>query len=102
MQRPTDRCLSTMVRPLTAKILGLAADMFRALSGGLRLIGGRTINAVWRMGSATRFMGLVMLRSGLSFRRFQLPIDELHFPGVLSLLFLILSGLFSPPVPCPP
>jgi phospholipid/cholesterol/gamma-HCH transport system permease protein len=68
--------------------------MLRALSGGLRLVGRRTINAVWRLGSASRFMGLVMLRSGLSFRRFHLTIDELHFAGVLSLIIIIVSGLF--------
>ncbi len=68
--------------------------MLTPLSGGLRLVGRRTINAIWRMGSATRFMGLVLLRSGLSFRRFRLTIDELHFAGVLSLIIIIVSGLF--------
>jgi len=68
--------------------------MLGSLFGGLRLVGHRTINAVWRLGSASRFMGLVMLRSGLSFRRFHLTIDELHFAGVLSLIIIIVSGLF--------
>ena len=68
--------------------------MLRALIGGIRLVGHLTINAVWRLGSATRFMGLVFVRSGLSFRRFQLTIDELQFAGVLSLIIIIVSGLF--------
>ncbi|HEX7954134.1 MAG TPA: lipid asymmetry maintenance ABC transporter permease subunit MlaE [Burkholderiales bacterium] len=68
--------------------------MFGALAGGLRLVGRRTINAIWRTGSAARFMGLVLLRSGLAFRRFQLTMDELHFAGVLSLIIIIVSGLF--------
>ncbi|MFL6579694.1 MAG: ABC transporter permease, partial [Burkholderiales bacterium] len=46
------------------------------------------------MGSAARFMGLVLLRSGPSLRRFHLTIDELHFAGVLSLIIIIVSGLF--------
>ena len=83
-----------MPRRATVKTWESIADMFGTLSGGLRLIGRRTINAVWRMGAATRFMGLVLLRSGLSLRRFHLTIDELHFAGVLSLIIIIVSGLF--------
>ncbi|MEO8007085.1 MAG: hypothetical protein ABI728_00995, partial [Betaproteobacteria bacterium] len=62
--------------------------MLGSLFGGLRLVGHRTINAVWRLGSASRFMGLVMLRSGLSFRRFHLTIDELHFALGQARMFL--------------
>src|SRR4051812_4864724 len=68
--------------------------MLNALSHGFRLVGRRSINAVWRMGSAARFMGLVLLRSGPSLKRFHLTIDELHFAGVLSLIIIIVSGLF--------
>src|SRR3954465_1208325 len=68
--------------------------MLNALSHGFRVVGRRSINAVWRMGSAARFMGLVLLRSGPSLRRFHLTIDELHFAGTLSLIIIVVSGMF--------
>jgi len=37
---------------------------------------------------------LTLLHSGLSFRRFHLTIRELYFTGVLSLIIIIVSGLF--------
>jgi phospholipid/cholesterol/gamma-HCH transport system permease protein len=58
---------------------------------GLRLIGRLTINGVWQMGCATRFLGVTLLRSALTFRRPQLLLDEIYFAGTLS---LIVSGLF--------
>lgn len=68
--------------------------MIRALDGSLRLIGHLVVNGIWRMGSAARFMGQVLARSALAFRRPQLLLDELFFSGVLSLIIIIISGLF--------
>jgi phospholipid/cholesterol/gamma-HCH transport system permease protein len=68
--------------------------MVGALLQGVRIVGHRTINAVWRLGSATRFMGMVLARSATAFRRPQLTLDEVHFAGVLSLIIIIVSGLF--------
>ncbi len=50
----------------------------------IRLIGHRTINAVWRIGMATRFFILTLLYSGTSFRRFHLIVKELFSTGVMS------------------
>jgi phospholipid/cholesterol/gamma-HCH transport system permease protein len=68
--------------------------MIRPLEGSVRLIGHMVVNGIWRLGSAARFMGQVLARSALAFRRPQLLLDELFFSGVLSLIIIIISGLF--------
>ncbi len=60
----------------------------------LRAIGHRSINSVWRIGRATRFLALTLFYSGASFRRFQLTIKEIFSSGVLSLIIILVSGLF--------
>jgi len=60
----------------------------------IRIIGHRAINAVWRIGMATRFFLLILLYSGNSFRRFHLTIKELFSTGVMSLIIIIVAGLF--------
>jgi phospholipid/cholesterol/gamma-HCH transport system permease protein len=65
-----------------------------ALAGMLRRIGAMTIDGVWRLGFATRFFALVLLHSGQSFRRFGLVVREIYSSGVLSLLIIVVSGLF--------
>ncbi len=57
-------------------------------------IGRRTINAVWRIGVATRFFLLILTHSGNGFRRFHLIIKELFSTGVMSLIIIIVAGLF--------
>ena len=63
-------------------------------SKSIRLVGHRTINAVWRIGLATRFFVLTLIYSGNGFRRFHLIIKELFSSGVLSLIIIIVAGLF--------
>lgn len=60
----------------------------------LRGIGRRTIDAVWRMGLATRFFVQILLHSGTSFRRFHLIVRELFSTGVMSLIIIVVAGLF--------
>jgi len=60
----------------------------------IRLTGHRSINAVWRIGMATRFFFLTLMYSGNSFRRFHLIIKELFSTGVLSLIIIVVAGLF--------
>ena len=60
----------------------------------VRRIGGRAVEGVWRIGFAARFFGLLLLYSGQSFFRLQLTIRELYFSGVLSLVIILVSGLF--------
>ncbi len=64
------------------------------LTDFLRQIGAMTLNGVWRLGFATRFLFLVLLYSGQSLRRVHLTIREIYFSGVLSLLVILVSGLF--------
>ena len=59
-----------------------------------RSIGHHTVNGLWRLGYACRFFALILLHSGTSFRRLRLIIRELFFTGVLSLIIVLVSGLF--------
>jgi phospholipid/cholesterol/gamma-HCH transport system permease protein len=60
----------------------------------IRGTGHRVVNGVWRLGFASRFFLAVLLHSSISFRRFQLTIKEIYFSGVLSLIIILVSGLF--------
>lgn len=60
----------------------------------IRRIGAMTINGVWRLGFAVRFLFLLLRYSGQSLRRIHLTIREIYFSGVLSLLIILVSGLF--------
>jgi len=60
----------------------------------IRRIGRRTSESVLRLGFASRFIALTLLHSGTSFRRLGLVIRELYFTGVLSLIIILVSGLF--------
>lgn len=65
----------------------------RAITG-IRGTGHRVVNGVWRFGFASRFFLATLLHSGMSFRRFHLTIKEIYFSGVLSLIIILVSGLF--------
>ena len=41
-----------------------------------------------------RFFMLILANSGMSFRRFRLTIREIYFAGVMSLVIIMVSGLF--------
>ncbi len=60
----------------------------------LRFLGHRIVNAVWRIGYVSRFFLLILLYSGISFRRFHLTIKELFSSGVMSLIIILVAGLF--------
>ncbi|HZR68310.1 MAG TPA: lipid asymmetry maintenance ABC transporter permease subunit MlaE [Burkholderiales bacterium] len=61
----------------------------------LRALGARVVTQwVWRVGFASRFFWLMLAGSGTSFRRFSLTIREIYFAGVLSLVIILVSGLF--------
>ncbi len=60
----------------------------------IRVIGHRVIDAVWRLGKAARFFFLTLKYSGNSFQRFRLIVKELFSTGVLSLIIIIVAGLF--------
>jgi phospholipid/cholesterol/gamma-HCH transport system permease protein len=60
----------------------------------VRGVGHRTIDAVLRLGYASRFMALTLLHSGTSFRRLRLIVRELYYTGVQSMIIILVSGLF--------
>src|SRR5436309_6592734 len=67
---------------------GRIAELLRAL--GARIVN----NWVWRLGFACRFLWFTLKESGASFRRFHLTIREIYFTGVLSLVIILVSGMF--------
>lgn len=64
------------------------------LISGIRNIGHKTVESVWRIGYAARFFVLILRYSGISFRRFQLTVKEIYFTGVMSLIIILVAGLF--------
>ncbi|MDR2690012.1 MAG: lipid asymmetry maintenance ABC transporter permease subunit MlaE [Azoarcus sp.] len=60
----------------------------------LRRIGALTVDGIWWLGFISRFFAMVLIHSGQSFRRLPLTIREIYFSGVLSLLIIVVSGLF--------
>ncbi|BEV72830.1 MULTISPECIES: lipid asymmetry maintenance ABC transporter permease subunit MlaE [unclassified Paludibacterium] len=64
------------------------------LTSPLRKLGHSTINGIWRLGYASRFLVAILMYSGQSLLRFSLVIREVYFAGVLSLIIIIVSGLF--------
>jgi phospholipid/cholesterol/gamma-HCH transport system permease protein len=60
----------------------------------IRNLGTRSIDTLWRGGAMARFFWLVLVNSGMSFRRIELIIREIYFSGVMSLVIIMVSGLF--------
>lgn len=60
----------------------------------LRQLGHAVVERVWRLGFATRFLFAILTHSGTAFRRLPLTLREVYFSGVLSLLIILVSGLF--------
>jgi len=64
-------------------------------AGALSRLGAWAVDGVWRVGFAARFLGMLLLYSGQSLRRFRtLTMREIYMSGVLSLLIIGVSGLF--------
>jgi phospholipid/cholesterol/gamma-HCH transport system permease protein len=57
-------------------------------------LGRKTIDSLWTLGVASTFIFRVIARSSIVIRRPNLLVAEMHFAGVLSLVIIIVSGLF--------
>ena len=68
--------------------------MIGSLDSSLRHIGHIVVDGVWKLGAIARFSWYVLIRSGESARRVQLTLNEIYFSGTLSLIIIIVSGLF--------
>jgi phospholipid/cholesterol/gamma-HCH transport system permease protein len=60
----------------------------------LERLGGVATGKIWRLGFAARFFVAILLHSGTAIRRFGLTIREIYFAGVLSMIIILVSGLF--------
>jgi len=60
----------------------------------LRRIGAGTVAFVRRLGYSARFSVAVLMHSPEAFRRLSLTLREIYFSGVLSLIIILVSGLF--------
>jgi len=68
--------------------------IFAGVIDFLRFLGRETVDRIWRLGYASRFFVAVLLRSGAAVLRFRLIMREIWFSGVLSLIIIMISGLF--------
>ena len=68
--------------------------MADALQRTLRSIGAGTLSAMVRLGFAARFFLAVLYHSPAALRRLNLTLREIYFSGVLSLVIILVSGLF--------
>lgn len=69
--------------------------MFNSKFGDrVRWLGASLTNRLWRLGFASRFLLATLMHSGMAIRRFPLTIREIYFTGVLSLIIILVSGLF--------
>ena len=62
--------------------------------GRLERLGGNVTALVWRLGYASRFLAYLVMHSGTALKRFRLTMAEIYFAGVLSLIIILVSGLF--------
>lgn len=60
----------------------------------MRRLGANVVERIWRLGFAARFLIALLMYSGTSFRRLQLLAREIYMSGVLSLVIILVSGLF--------
>ncbi|MDA0224528.1 MAG: lipid asymmetry maintenance ABC transporter permease subunit MlaE [Proteobacteria bacterium] len=68
--------------------------MLAATRGLFESLGAAATARLWRLGFATRFLIYLLVHSGTAFRRFRLTLREVYFAGVLSLVIILVSGLF--------
>jgi phospholipid/cholesterol/gamma-HCH transport system permease protein len=68
--------------------------MLDRLKRPLERLGANFIDGIWRVGMMARFFTMVLASSGTSASRFRLVMREVYFTGVLSLVIIIVSGLF--------
>lgn len=68
--------------------------LIEPLARRISALGHWLVDAIWRLGQGARFFAQILFQSGTSFRRFNLIIREMYAAGVLSLVIILVSGLF--------
>src|ERR1700751_6384235 len=69
-------------------------EVLGGLAQGLRRLGGAVTGGISRLGYASRFLVAVLWHSPQAFRRIHLTLREIYFSGVLSLVIILMSGMF--------
>jgi phospholipid/cholesterol/gamma-HCH transport system permease protein len=72
----------------------MASAGIDAVGNALRRLGAGARDAIARLGYATRFFVAVVRESPAAFTRLQLTLREIYFSGALSLVIILVSGLF--------
>ena len=72
----------------------MSTEVATGLAHWLRQIGGGVTGAVGKLGFASRFLLAVLWHTPGAFRRIHLTLREIYFSGVLSLVIILMSGLF--------
>lgn len=70
------------------------AQLYAHARGQIERLGHAVTSQVWRLGFAARFLAYLVLHSATAMRRFRLTVAEIYFAGVLSLIIILVSGLF--------
>ena len=68
--------------------------MAKGVTAQIGAVGAFTLGAVQRLGQAALFLGQVLRHSGTSITRPSLTVREVYFAGALSLIIIMVSGLF--------
>src|SRR4051812_18406326 len=71
-----------------------AGKLTHELRARMERLGGTVTSYALRLGFASRFLAYMVMHSGTAVRRFRLTIAEVYFAGVLSLIIILVSGLF--------
>jgi len=72
----------------------MSSEVMFGVAHFLRRIGGAVTGSISRLGFASRFLVAIVWHSPQALRRMQLTIREVYFAGVLSLVIILMSGLF--------
>ena len=68
--------------------------MAKLMIDNLKQLGAWTIDTLWKLGFASRFLIAIILQTSSLLTRPHLVVREIYYSGVLSLIIIIVSGLF--------
>jgi phospholipid/cholesterol/gamma-HCH transport system ATP-binding protein len=93
--KPMARCPFT-IPPAPTAMKSWKGPRFvdKVIVSALRSLGQKVTSRIWRLGYASRFFLAMLLHSGTALRRLNLTIREIYFTGVLSLIIILVSGMF--------
>ena len=72
----------------------MSAEVAHGVAYWLRRLGGAVTGGISKLGYCARFLLAVLWHSPHAFRRIHLTLREIYFAGVLSLIIILMSGMF--------